>query len=86
MKNFKPKALASIMFAFAIAPSAWAVTEDDLTEENITKITEMLTEEGYEVGKFKIEDELYEVYVKKDGAKYEIFLDENFEIVRVVED
>ncbi len=86
MKNFNPKALASIMISLAIAPGAFAVTEDDLTDENKTKITEMLTEEGYEVGKFKIEDELYEVYAKKDGQKFEIFLDDNFEIVRVVED
>jgi hypothetical protein len=42
----------------------------------------MLTEQGYEVGKIKIEDGLYEAYAKKGDEKYEIFLDGDFTVVR----
>lgn len=53
-----------------------------LTDENTTQIRELLTEQGYEVGKIKTEDGLYEAYARKDGKKYEVFLDASFAVVR----
>ena len=78
--------LLTAALALVFTTSAFAVTEEDLTDENKAKITTMLEAEGYEVGKFKIEDEMYEVYAKKDGQKYEVFLNDDFEIVEVKED
>ena len=43
----------------------------------------MLTEQGYEVAKIKIEDGMYEAYAKKDGKRYEVFLNGDFEIVEI---
>ncbi len=68
--------------------STAALAEDkvELTDANKDKIRTQLTEEGYEVGKIKIEDGLYEAYAKKDGKKYEVFLDAAFAVVRTEED
>lgn len=56
--------------------------EVNLTDEVTQQIQTKLTDEGYEVGKVKTEDGLYEAYAKKDGKKMEVFLDGNLEIVR----
>ncbi|PCJ36084.1 MAG: hypothetical protein COA93_01940 [Alphaproteobacteria bacterium] len=37
-------------------------------------ITQSLTSQGYKVKKIEKEDGCYEAYVKKDGKKYEIYL------------
>jgi len=71
---------AAIVAALALPALAGETVE--LTDENTTKIRQMLTEEGYEVGKVKLEDGLYEAYARKDGHKYEVFLDANFAHVR----
>lgn len=66
----------------AMSVAAVASGEVALTDENTAKIREMLTEQGYEVGKIKMEDGLYEAYARKDGQKFEVFLDAEFAIVR----
>jgi hypothetical protein len=66
----------------AMSAAAFASDAVELTDENTTKIREMLTEQGYEVGKVKIEDGLYEAYARKDGKKFEVFLNAGFEVVR----
>jgi hypothetical protein len=50
------------------------------------RISATLEEQGYSVGKIKIEDGLYEAYAKKDGMRYEVFLDTEMKVVRVKED
>ena len=65
------------------AASALASEESvELTEEVTQSIETKLTAQGYEVGKIKIEDGLYEAYAKKDGQRFEVFLDAALEIVR----
>ncbi|MCB1969582.1 MAG: PepSY domain-containing protein [Geminicoccaceae bacterium] len=54
----------------------------ELTDQAKDAIRAKLTEQGYEVGKIKVEDGMYEAYAKKDGKKLEVLLDENYEIVR----
>ena len=66
----------------AMSATAFASESVELTDENTTKIREMLTEQGYEVGKVKIEDGLYEAYARKDGQKYEVFLNAGFKVIR----
>jgi hypothetical protein len=65
-----------------MSATAFASDTVELTDENTAKIREMLTEQGYEVGKVKIEDGLYEAYARKDGKKYEVFMNAGFEVVR----
>ena len=55
----------------------------ELTEENTQHVRQVLTEQGYEVAKIKIEDGMYEAYAKKDGKRYEVFLNGDFEIVEI---
>lgn len=50
------------------------------------RIIKTLEQQGYSVGKIKIEDGLYEAYAKKDGMRYEVFLDTEMKVVRVKED
>ncbi len=77
--------LTAIVLATTVATSAFA-SDVVLNDENTAKIREMLTEQGYEVGKIKLEDGMYEAYARKDGGKYEVFLNGAFEIVIVKED
>ncbi|MGC1495544.1 MAG: PepSY domain-containing protein [Sulfitobacter sp.] len=70
------------------AMSVTAIASEDvaLSDANAEKIRVMLTEQGYEVGKIKMEDGLYEAYARKDGIKYEVYLDADFAIVRTEKD
>ncbi|MGI1662610.1 PepSY domain-containing protein [Palleronia sp. KMU-117] len=72
----------SLALSAALATAALAANPVELTDANTQAITQMLTDQGYEVGKIKIEDGLYEAYAKKGDEKYEIFLNGDFEIVR----
>lgn len=55
-----------------------------LTPEIRQKIEDTLKAQDYEVGKIKVEDGLFEAYVKKGDEKLEIFLNEKMEIVKTV--
>ncbi|MEZ5824123.1 MAG: PepSY domain-containing protein [Geminicoccaceae bacterium] len=77
---------AALLLTTVISAQAFASDGVVLNDENKAHIKEMLTEQGYEVGKIKTEDGLYEAYAKKDGKRYEVFLDASFEIVRTEED
>ncbi|ATG46585.1 PepSY domain-containing protein [Celeribacter ethanolicus] len=86
MKSLISAALLSATLATTLSGAAFASDSVALTDEMKTKITETLTAQGYEVGKIKIEDGLYEAYAKKDGMKYEIFLDGDLNVVKTEED
>lgn len=77
--NIRMSGLAVALLALS-ASAAFA--EVELTPEVKTKIEDMLKAQGYEVGKIKVEDGLYEAYVKKGDEKAEIFLNEKLEIVK----
>lgn len=79
--------------AFALASlialpgaAAFAAADVVLNDANQAQVRTVLTEQGYEVAKVKIEDGLYEAYARKDGERFEVFLNGDFEIVRVQED
>lgn len=75
----------SLALAAALAlPSAGAFASDKikLSPETTEKIRVLLQEQGYEVGKIKIDDGLYEAYVRKDGKKYELYLDADLKVVK----
>lgn len=70
------------LVAATLTTTAFAAGKVELTDANKEQIRQMLTEQGYEVGKIKTEDGLYEAYAKKDGQKYEVFLNGDFAVVR----
>ena len=74
------------LVAASLSLPAFAGSTVELTDENVARIRQMLTEQGYEVGKVKLEDGLYEAYARKDGQKYEVFLDADFALVRTEKD
>lgn len=74
--------LLPAVIAASLAVPALAGDKVELTDENTAKIRQMLTEQGYEVSKIKLEDGLYEAYARKDGHKYEVFLDAAFAVVK----
>ena len=80
------KLAATLAVAIAFAGAAHASATVELTDENTTQIRELLTADGYEVAKIKIEDGMYEAYAKKDGQRYEVFLNGDFEVIEVKED
>lgn len=77
---------APLAVTIALSGAAFAAGPVELTEENTAQIRLMLTAEGYEVAKIKIEDGMYEAYAKKDGHRYEVFLNGDFEIVKTEDD
>ncbi|MFD0978498.1 PepSY domain-containing protein [Tropicimonas aquimaris] len=82
----KQTAALALSAVLLLPVAAVASSEVALSDEMQTRITTMLTEQGYEVGKIKIEDGMYEAYAKKDGQKLEIFLNGDLEIVKIEND
>lgn len=79
--------LSSLILATALGASLTQASERlKLTDQVKQRINSSLTQQGYQVGKIKIEDGLYEAYAKKDGMRFEVFLDSDMNIVRVKED
>ena len=76
-------ALAIAICSFAGAALAESLT---ITAEAENRIKTTLTEQGYEVRKVQVEDGAYEAYALKDGKKYEIYMDDKFQVVNVKED
>ncbi len=80
------KLAAPLAVAIALAGAAQAAGSVELTDANTNQIRLQLTADGYEVAKIKIEDGMYEAYAKKNGQRYEVFLNGDFEVVKVKED
>lgn len=80
----KPIALA--LAAVLASSAAFASQQVELTDANTDQIRSLLTAQGYDVGKIKLEDGLYEAYARKDGERYEVFMNGDFEIVRTERD
>jgi hypothetical protein len=78
----------TICGALTMAAGAAFASNDSnkLTDEIKQQITATLTEQGYEVRKIKTEDGLFEAYARKDGKRYEVFLNDKMEIVRTEDD
>lgn len=78
--------IASAVIALSLLSPMVAFAEVKLTPQVQEQIKALLTAQGYEVGKIKIEDGMYEAYAKKDGKKYEVFLNDKLEIVKTKDD
>lgn len=77
--RFAPVLALSLALA---APMAQASSTLGLNAETKAQITQKLTEQGYEMGKIKVEKGMYEVYARKDGKKTEVLLDAQLNFVR----
>ena len=77
---------SAALLALTILLPGSAFADVNLTPEVEQQIRDVLSVQGYEVGKIKIEDGMYEAYAKKDGNKYEIFLNEKLEVVKTKDD
>lgn len=80
------KMILAAALSLAFTAGAAFASEVVLTDAIEAQIKETLTAQGYVVGKIKVEDGLFEAYAKKDGQKFEVFLNEKMEIVKTVED
>lgn len=79
--------MASLLACSALPTGASASGDDlPLTDDVLARIRTVLVAQGYEVGKIKTEDGLYEAYVRKGEEKLEIFLDADMKIVRTETD
>ena len=72
-----PATLMAATLAGTVMASSYAIP-DDLK----ARVTEKLTQEGYEVRKIDREDGQIEVYALKDGAKVELYLDADLNVTR----
>jgi len=82
------KLVIKSLIAAAVMNTTFAFASDDLPLNDAVKaeIVATLSAQGYEVGKIKIEDGLYEAYAKKDGERFEVFLDTEMKVIRIKED
>lgn len=78
--------IALLAIATTLPLAAMASSDMRLTDEMRTTITAAMTEQGYETRKIDIEDGMIEVYAIKDGERFELYLNENYEIIRAERD
>lgn len=78
--------LMAVMMLSGLTLSGAYAADVVLNDANIKQVKETLVAQGYEVAKVKKEDGLFEAYARKDGQKYEVFLDADFNVVRTKED
>lgn len=74
------KILATALAALTLAAPAMA--SPDVDTDTAAQVREKLTAEGYEVRKIDSEDGMIEVYALKDGARLELYLDADLNVVR----
>lgn len=79
MTNSRIFAIAALALGLPAAALASGGGIDEATQQ---KVRDQLGQQGYEVRKIDREDGLIEVYALKDGQRFEIYLDDQLEIVR----
>ncbi|EPX78499.1 PepSY domain-containing protein [Salipiger mucosus] len=72
--------LLALTLTFGAAGIAQASPDIDSARQD--EIRTRLAEQGYEVRKIDAEDGMIEVYALKDGQRFELYLDDQLEIVR----
>lgn len=82
----KPILSAALALAIALPGLAHASPDDGVPEATQSAIRAVLEAEGYEVRRVEREDGMFEAYALKDGARYEIYLNGDLEIIRTERD
>lgn len=75
----KHRIITTAIVVFMAVP-ALASSSRGLTDEIRAQINATLSNQGYEVVRVKMEDGLYEAYARKDGQRFEVYLDKEFNI------
>lgn len=78
-----------IALALAITAGTLAhASDDDVRMDSATaeQIKTQLAGQGYEVRRIETDDGMYEAYALKDGARYEIYLDKDLNVVKTERD
>lgn len=87
MKSIASRLTAPLLVAALLGAAMPALASGSerlqLTDEVRGRITQTLTEQGYDVARIKMDDGYYEAYARKDGKKLEVYLDRDMKIVRV---
>lgn len=77
------KRIIALLLAITAGTTALASeTHGQLDAATQNTIRTQLTEAGYEVRKIEADDGMYEAYALKDGKRYEIYLDREFNVVK----
>lgn len=75
--------LTALIISTLLPTIAFAGEKLVLNEQVKSDIKSSLESQGYNVGKIKIEDGLYEAYAKKDGKRMEVLMNDKLDIVEI---
>lgn len=75
--------LTALIISTLLPTIAFAGEKLVLNEQVKSDIKSSLESQGYNVGKIKIEDGLYEAYAKKDGERMEVLMNDKLDIVEI---
>ncbi|WGW03009.1 PepSY domain-containing protein [Tropicibacter oceani] len=73
--------LTASILALVLGTGA-ALASGNLSTQQQEQIRAKLTAQGYDVRKIESEDGMIEVYALKDGARLELYLDADFNIIK----
>ncbi len=73
---------ALLLATALLVPAGAVLASSGLSEERQSEIRLNLTAQGYDVRKIDMEDGMIEVYALKDGARLELYLDDQLNIVK----
>ena len=79
----KTHLLTALIISTLLPTIAFAGEKLVLNEQVKSEIKSSLESQGYNVGKIKIEDGLYEAYAKKDGKRMEVLMNDKLDIVEI---
>jgi Peptidase propeptide and YPEB domain len=74
--------LASVALAATLLAAPQAFASDKIDAALKDKVTIEMKAKGYDVRKVQMEDGMIEVYAVKDGKTYELYLDDNLQVVK----
>ncbi len=83
--NLTLKSVALMGILMTTAPMAMA-EGGEVDAATQTKITELMTAQGYDVRKMEMEDGMLEVYAVKDGKTFQVFYDEKLALVKTCDE
>ncbi|NVK15398.1 MAG: PepSY domain-containing protein [Rhodobacteraceae bacterium] len=78
--------LKLLALALTLPAAAVFASEGAISTEAETKIRDLLKGQGFEVTEIEAEDGMFEAEASKEGKEYEVYLNDQFEIVKIDDD
>ncbi len=78
--------LKLLALALTLPAAAAFASEGAISTEAETKIRDLLKGQGFEVTEIEAEDGIFEAEASKEGKEYEVYLNDQFEIVKIDDD